>query len=208
MKTKQRNSGILIWNAKKSDLNKFFMSKVSDFPFFLQRIYHVCFVIRSWINTKCFVFQCQEENFYYSKLRKTKYTKILRRPICLYVSFCLFVCLFFYYLLSLYVVTRHVNGEWRYSAFGKSLCTYKRCWKWCPRASIQGLTRLILFANTFCRSGRHSLGTSRAVTFISLCNKRTVAHYALSSSSVVSNWNVVTSLRKGSTPCWNGRPSV
>jgi hypothetical protein len=20
-----------------------------------------------------------------------------------------------------------------YSAFGKSLCTYKRCWKWCPR---------------------------------------------------------------------------
>jgi hypothetical protein len=24
-----------------------------------------------------------------------------------------------------------------YIAFGKSLCTYKRCWKWCPRASIQ-----------------------------------------------------------------------
>jgi hypothetical protein len=39
-----------------------------------------------------------------------------------------------------------------YSAFGKSLCTYKRCWKWCPRASIQAWTRLILFANTFCRS--------------------------------------------------------
>jgi hypothetical protein len=38
------------------------------------------------------------------------------------------------------------------SAFGKSLCTYKRCWKWCPRASIQAWTRLILFANTFCRS--------------------------------------------------------
>jgi hypothetical protein len=39
-----------------------------------------------------------------------------------------------------------------YSAFGKSLCTYKRCWKWCPRASIQACIRLILFANTFCRS--------------------------------------------------------
>jgi hypothetical protein len=39
-----------------------------------------------------------------------------------------------------------------YSSFGKSLCTYKTCWKWCPRASIQAWTRLILFANTFCRS--------------------------------------------------------
>jgi hypothetical protein len=29
---------------------------------------------------------------------------------------------------------------------------YKRCWKWCPRASIQAWTRLILFANTFCIS--------------------------------------------------------
>jgi hypothetical protein len=38
-----------------------------------------------------------------------------------------------------------------YSAFGKSLCTYKRCWKWCPRASIQAWTRLILFANPICR---------------------------------------------------------
>jgi hypothetical protein len=40
----------------------------------------------------------------------------------------------------------------RYSAFGKSLCTHKRCWKWCPWASIQAWTRLILFANTCCRS--------------------------------------------------------
>jgi hypothetical protein len=40
----------------------------------------------------------------------------------------------------------------KYSAFGKSLCTYKRCWKWCPRASSQAWTRLILFANNFCRS--------------------------------------------------------
>jgi hypothetical protein len=39
-----------------------------------------------------------------------------------------------------------------YSAFGKSLYTYIRCWKWCPRASIQDWTRLILFTNTFCRS--------------------------------------------------------
>jgi hypothetical protein len=39
-----------------------------------------------------------------------------------------------------------------YSVFGKSLCTYKKCWKWCPRVSIQAWTRLILFANTFCRS--------------------------------------------------------
>jgi hypothetical protein len=41
---------------------------------------------------------------------------------------------------------------WGYGAFGKSLCTYKMCWKWCPRASMQAWTRLILFANTFCRS--------------------------------------------------------
>jgi hypothetical protein len=39
-----------------------------------------------------------------------------------------------------------------YSAFGKSLCTYKRRWKWCPRAPIQAWTRLTLFANAFCRS--------------------------------------------------------
>jgi hypothetical protein len=39
-----------------------------------------------------------------------------------------------------------------YSDFGKSLCTYKMCWKWYPRASIQAWTRLILFANTLCRS--------------------------------------------------------
>jgi hypothetical protein len=39
---------------------------------------------------------------------------------------------------------------WIHSAFGK--CTYKRCWKWCPRASIKAWTRLILFANTFCTS--------------------------------------------------------
>jgi hypothetical protein len=36
--------------------------------------------------------------------------------------------------------------------YGKSLCTYESCWKWCPRASIQVWTRLILFAKTFCRS--------------------------------------------------------
>jgi hypothetical protein len=39
-----------------------------------------------------------------------------------------------------------------YSAFGKSLCTYKRCWEWCPRVSIQAWTRLISFANAFSRS--------------------------------------------------------
>jgi hypothetical protein len=27
-----------------------------------------------------------------------------------------------------------------YREFGKSLCTCKRCWKWCPRASIQAWT--------------------------------------------------------------------
>jgi hypothetical protein len=39
-----------------------------------------------------------------------------------------------------------------YSAFRKSLCTYKRCLKWCAWASIQAWTSLILFANNFCRS--------------------------------------------------------
>jgi hypothetical protein len=38
------------------------------------------------------------------------------------------------------------------SALGKSLCTYERCWKWCPRASIQARTPLSLLANTFCSS--------------------------------------------------------
>jgi hypothetical protein len=38
------------------------------------------------------------------------------------------------------------------SAFGKSLCTYKRCCKWSPRTSVQAWIRLILFTNTFCRS--------------------------------------------------------
>jgi hypothetical protein len=32
---------------------------------------------------------------------------------------------------------------------GKSLCTYIRRWKWCPRASTRSWTRLILFANTY-----------------------------------------------------------
>jgi len=39
-----------------------------------------------------------------------------------------------------------------YREFRKSLCNYKSCWKWCPRASIHAWTNLILFANTFCRS--------------------------------------------------------
>jgi hypothetical protein len=47
-------------------------------------------------------------------------------------------CLFIYWTL--------------YSAFGKLLCTYKRCWKWRPWASIQAWTHLTLFANTFWRS--------------------------------------------------------
>jgi hypothetical protein len=55
----------------------------------------------------------------------------------LYPYFTLFLCLRIWSL---------------YTAFGKSLCAYKRCWKWCPRASIQAWNRLILFANTFCRS--------------------------------------------------------
>jgi hypothetical protein len=41
---------------------------------------------------------------------------------------------------------------WLCRPFGKSLCTYKRCWKWCPRPSIRAWTLLILFPNTFCRS--------------------------------------------------------
>jgi len=44
------------------------------------------------------------------------------------------------------------NRALKYSEFGKLLCTYKRCWKWCPQAYIEAWTHLILFANTFCRS--------------------------------------------------------
>jgi hypothetical protein len=114
----------LIWhsgNAKKNYLNKFLMSKVSDFPFLLQRVYRVCFVIRSWINTKCSAFQCREENV----SEENKLHEDIMKAYIWVVFCCLFVCLFIYYLLSLYVVTRHVNGEWRYSAFGKSLHLYK-----------------------------------------------------------------------------------
>jgi hypothetical protein len=40
----------------------------------------------------------------------------------------------------------------KYSEFRKSLCTYKRCWKWCPRASKQAWACLILIPNNFCSS--------------------------------------------------------
>jgi hypothetical protein len=40
---------------------------------------------------------------------------------------------------------------WKCGAFGKLLCTYKRCWTWRPRASIQAWTHMILFTNTFCK---------------------------------------------------------
>jgi hypothetical protein len=45
-----------------------------------------------------------------------------------------------------------IKHNFIYSAFEKSLCNYKRFWKWYPRASIKAWTRLILFPNTFCRS--------------------------------------------------------
>ena len=40
------------------------------------------------------------------------------------------------------------HGDAREGKFGKSLYTYKRCLKWCPRASVQAWTRLILFVFT------------------------------------------------------------
>ena len=51
----------------------------------------------------------------------------------------------------------HISYKWGYypaplySVFRKSLCTYKRWWKWCLQVSKQAWTRLILFTNTFCR---------------------------------------------------------
>jgi hypothetical protein len=51
-----------------------------------------------------------------------------------------------------HTIIRGRNIMKRYSAFGKSLYTYKGCWMWCPRASIQVWTHSVLFANTFCRS--------------------------------------------------------
>jgi hypothetical protein len=29
------------------------------------------------------------------------------------------------------------NTNQSYSVFGKSLCTYKRCWEWCPQAPTE-----------------------------------------------------------------------
>jgi hypothetical protein len=61
------------------------------------------------------------------------------------------------------VVSECMRGlELLYIAFGNSLCSYKRCWKRCPRVSIQAWTCLILFANPFCRSAfRKSLCTCK-----------------------------------------------
>jgi Pyruvate/2-oxoacid:ferredoxin oxidoreductase delta subunit len=59
-------------------------------------------------------------------------------------------CLFMIYVVVLLVAPLH-------SAFKKLLCTYKRCWKWCPWVSIQAWTHLILFAKTFCRSAFRKL---------------------------------------------------
>jgi hypothetical protein len=56
-------------------------------------------------------------------------------------------------------------------AFGKSLCTYKMCWKWCPRASIQAWTRLILFANTFCRSAYEMFLMNAVITVFNSLSK-------------------------------------
>jgi hypothetical protein len=46
------------------------------------------------------------------------------------------------------------------SAFGKSLCTYKRCWKWCPRASIQAWAK-----STCCSLSAQRLSESTAFPF-------------------------------------------
>jgi hypothetical protein len=58
-----------------------------------------------------------------------------------------------------------------YNAFGKSLRTYKRCLKWCPQVSVQAWTRLILFANTFCRSACEMF---LMYTVIAVCNSLSV----------------------------------
>jgi hypothetical protein len=63
----------------------------------------------------------------------------------------------YWFFLSLFMrlqawYHKQITMSFWYSAFGKSLCSYKRCRKWCPRASVQAWSRLILFANTFCRS--------------------------------------------------------
>jgi hypothetical protein len=50
-----------------------------------------------------------------------------------------------------FILPRSSESHFLYSAFGKSLWTYKRCWKWCLRARIQAWTRFIWFTNTFCR---------------------------------------------------------
>jgi hypothetical protein len=58
------------------------------------------------------------------------------------------------YVTELHKAT--VSGYWYISdstvRSRKPPCTYKRCWKWCPRASIQAWTCFVLFTNTFCRS--------------------------------------------------------
>jgi hypothetical protein len=50
------------------------------------------------------------------------------------------------YATLLLHTTRNASFR-KYRAFGKSLCTYKRFWKWRTRASLQAWTLLILFVN-------------------------------------------------------------
>jgi hypothetical protein len=74
-----------------------------------------------------------------------------------YITIIIFIYLPLYFFLSFLpkcreAKVRETTVQQKYSAFGKSLCTYKSCWKWCPRASIQTWIRLILFTNTSCRS--------------------------------------------------------
>jgi hypothetical protein len=103
-----------------------------------------------------------------------------------------------------------------YSPFRKSLCTYKRYWKWCQWVSIQAWTRLILFTNTLCRSSfRKSLCTYKrcwkwcprasiqAWTCLILSTYRSLSAQKLSKCTVV-NFPVRTISRKKTV----GRPRL
>jgi hypothetical protein len=113
---------------------------------------HLAGCNRCWNEAGCYMATHTWHRFFYTKVPTLMRGKIMWQcggqmcsiyPVCVRSEWkssgpeCLLPCF---------------RNQFLYSAFKKSLYAYKRCWKWCPRASIQAGTRLILFANTFCRS--------------------------------------------------------
>jgi hypothetical protein len=81
-----------------------------------------------------------------------------------------------------------VHTESLYSTFGKSPCTYKRCWKWCPRALIQAWNYLTLFAKTFCRSACEMFLMHAVIAVFNSLSKQGLSQYTAEYCSLSAQW--------------------